>query len=204
MVIRRLTTFSLAPALVAISLPLGLAASRAEPAAAASSRSVWIYAPRGANASCNRVLPLPRVVPGPAVLTGAMRALLAGPTKAERSRGYGGWFSAETAGHLRSARITRGVAYVDFRSFVPHIPNASTSCGSTLLLAQLDRTAKQFPTIKRTVYSFNGSQHAFYEWLQREAPEGERGMQELTTKPTTGQGVLARLLVMRPQPATSG
>jgi len=56
-------------------------------------------------------------------------------------------------------------------NFVREIPNASTSCGSALLLTQLDRTATQFPTVKRTVYSFEGSRHAFYEWLQREAPE---------------------------------
>lgn len=133
---------------------------------------VLIYAPRGASMNCANVLPLKRLVPAPGLLEGAMRALLAGPTTAERSRGYGGWFSAKTAGHLRSVRITRGVAYIDFRNLAPHIPNASTSCGSTLLLAQLDRTARQFPTVKRGVYSFNGSSHAFYDWLQREAPEG--------------------------------
>ena len=31
--------------------------------------------------------------------------------------------------------------------------------------------AKPFSTVEHTVYSFNGSRHAFYEWLQREAPE---------------------------------
>jgi hypothetical protein len=132
---------------------------------------VSIYAPRGVSNNCARVLPLKRVVIAPTLLKGAMQALLIGPTKAERVRGYGGWFSAETAGHLRSVRISNGVAFIDFHTFVREIPNASTSCGSALLLAQLDRTAKQFPTVKRTVYSFNGSQHAFYEWLQRDAPE---------------------------------
>jgi hypothetical protein len=39
-----------------------------------------------------------------------------------------------------------------------------------LLLAQLDRTAKQFPTVRRTVYSFDGSARTFYEWLQRSPP----------------------------------
>jgi hypothetical protein len=72
---------------------------------------------------------------------------------------------------VRSVRISDRVAHVDFRSFASHVPNASTSCGSALLLAQLDRTATQFPTVKRAVYSFNGSRRAFYEWLQREAPE---------------------------------
>jgi hypothetical protein len=71
---------------------------------------------------------------------------------------------------LRSARVSAGVAYVDFRDFSRVIPNASSSCGSALLLAQLNRTAVQFPTVQRAVYSFNGSRSAFYEWLQRAAP----------------------------------
>jgi len=71
---------------------------------------------------------------------------------------------------LRSVRITKGVAYVDLRNFSRVIPNASSSCGSALLLAQLDRTAKQFPNVRRSVYSFNGSARAFYEWLQRSPP----------------------------------
>jgi spore germination protein GerM len=104
------------------------------------------------------------------VLTGAIRALLAGPTAAERARGYGGWFSKKTAGHLRSVRIADGVAYIDFRSFARDIPNASSSCGSALLLAQLERTAEQIPSVSRAVYSFDSSRHAFYEWLQRDVP----------------------------------
>lgn len=146
-------------------------ATAAAPATRATAHTVSIFAPRGTGNSCTRVLPLERTVAGPGVLQAAIRALLAGPTKAERGRGYGGWFSATTAGHLRSVRIAGGVAYVDFRNFAAHIPNASTSCGSALLLAQLDRTANQFPTVKRTVYSFDGSRQAFYEWLQLDAPK---------------------------------
>jgi len=71
---------------------------------------------------------------------------------------------------LRSVRIANGVAHVDFRDFSRVIPNASSSCGSALLLAQLDRTAKQFPTVRRAVYSFDGSARTFYEWLQRSPP----------------------------------
>jgi hypothetical protein len=132
---------------------------------------VHVYMPRGAvGPTCSRVLPLPRTVRAPAVLSGAMRALVRGPTRAERSRGYGGWFSAKTAGTFRSARVENGVAYVDFVNFSRRIPNASSSCGSALLLAQLDRTAKQLPGVRRTVYSFDGSARAFYEWLQRSPP----------------------------------
>jgi hypothetical protein len=148
--------------------------STASPVPSGTTHVVSIYAPRGVSNDCARVLPLRRVVRGPALLRGTMQALLAGPTKAERVRGYGGWFSAKSAGHLRGVRIARGVAFIDFRSFAHDIPNASTSCGSALLLAQLDRTAKQFKAVRGTVYSFNGSSHAFYEWLQREAPEAQR------------------------------
>lgn len=104
------------------------------------------------------------------MLAGAMRALLAGPTTAERRRGYRGWFSAKTAGYLRSVRLRSAVAYVDFRNVSRVIPNASSSCGSALLLAQLNRTALQFRAVRRAVYSFNGSTKAFYEWLQRGVP----------------------------------
>jgi Sporulation and spore germination len=132
---------------------------------------VEIFAPRGSTSTrCERVYPLARSVRGPAVLGGAMRALLAGPTAAERARGYGGWFSARTAGRVRSVRLSGGIAYVDFRDFRRIIPNASSSCGSTLLLAQLNRTATQFPTVRAAVYSFDGSRRAFYEWLQLAAP----------------------------------
>jgi Sporulation and spore germination len=154
----------------------GIAAAVASPSAArviapADNTRVAIFAPRGdPGPGCARVYPLGRRVSRPAVLTAAMRALVAGPTAAERSRGYGGWFSARTAGSVKSVRITRGVAYVDFRDFSRLIRNASSSCGSALLLAQLDRTAMQFPTVDGAVYSFEGSRRSFYEWLQRSVP----------------------------------
>jgi hypothetical protein len=137
-------------------------------------RAVSIYVPRGSSSDCARVLPLRRLVDARTPLKGAMQALLAGPTKAERARGYRGWFSAKTAAHLMSVRISSRVAFIDFRSFARDIPNASASCGSALLMAQLDRTAKQFPTVERTMYSFDGSPRAFYEWLQRDVPGLER------------------------------
>lgn len=166
---------SRAVAVAAVALVALISASTAVPA---QTRTLLIFAPRGTSNNCARVLPLKRIVPGPRLLRGAMQALLAGPTKTERARGYGGWFSTKTAGQLRSARIEHGVAYIDFASLTARIPSAATSCGSTLLLAQLDRTAKQFPTVKRTVYSFNGSRRAFYEWLQRTAPEGAQDASE--------------------------
>lgn len=162
-------------AALAMAALVTLVASGPSPGAVANSATsftrVEIFVPRhDPGAGCRRVVPLPRIVPRPAVLTGAMRQLLEGPTRAERRRGYGGWFSARTAGMLRSVRVAGGVAYVDFANFSQIIPNASSSCGSRLLLAQLDRTAKQFPAVRRAIYSFNGSRKAFYEWLQLSPP----------------------------------
>ena len=166
---RGIVSGRLAAAVLVVAAAAAAAAVIA-PAAASGRHAVRIYAPRAASGDCTRVLPLQRTVTSPAVLRGAMRALLAGPTAAERARGYGGWFSRKTAGHLRSVRVAGGVAYVDFRSFAREIPNASSSCGSSLLLAQLDRTATQFSTVHRAIYSFDGSRQAFYEWLQRDVP----------------------------------
>lgn len=153
---------------------VAVAPAAASPVAAVSTTAtVKVFFPRGATGTrCDRVLPVERRVRAPAVLRGALAALLQGPTAAERRRGYGGWFSARTAGMLRSVRIANGVAYVDFRDFRRVIPNASSSCGSAMLLAQLDRTATQFATVRRAVYSFNGSRRAFYEWLQLSPPRG--------------------------------
>jgi len=163
---KRSLTFAVA-ACAALALVAG-----APSAPVAKPHTVLIYAPRGVTNNCARVLPLKRVVPAPALLGGAIRALLRGPTKDERVRGYGGLFSAKTAGHLRTVTIARNVAHIDFRNFASDIPNASSSCGSALLLAQLERTARQFPNVKRVVYSFDGSRDAFYGWLQRVAPQG--------------------------------
>ena len=132
---------------------------------------VRVYFPRGASGSrCGSVRPVWRTIAAPAVLRGAMQALLRGPTASERRLGYGGWFSSRTAGYLRSVNLVGGVARVDFRDFRRLISGASSSCGSALLFAQLNRTATQFPTVRRAVYSFNGNVHRFYEWLQRSAP----------------------------------
>jgi putative hemolysin len=121
---------------------------------------------------CGEVFPVPREVPADTLAVEAVEALLAGPTPDEEAQGYGGWFSADTEGLLRSVGVTDGTVRVDFADLRPVIPNASTSCGSAALLAQLDRTLLQFPDIDATLYSIDGSPEVFYEWLQYEAPAG--------------------------------
>jgi hypothetical protein len=124
-------------------------ASEAGPTAGIDLTVVHVFAPRGGpGANCARVYGVTRRVKKPAVLTGTMRALVAGPTACERARGYGGWFSTKTAGSVTGVRISRHVAYIDFRDFSRSIPSASSSCGSSLLLAQLDRMARQFRDLR--------------------------------------------------------
>lgn len=160
----------------------------ASAAAAFDTRTATVkvfFTPEGSE--CDVVRSVRRTVPMPRVLTGALRQLLAGPTAAERARGLTSVFSEETAGMLRSVAIRDGVAFVDFRDLRPVIPNASTSCGSASLLSQLDATATQFPTVMRARYAINGSEAAFYEWLQRNVPERSRVTRTLGSLDNTRQ-----------------
>ena len=166
---RRAWLAGLVTVLAATQAAAATATAVATPQATATAR-VKVFFPRGNFADCSRVQGRYRRVRAPGLLRGALTELLRGPTAAERRQGYGGWFSRRTAGRLDSVRLSGGVAHVDFRDFRKIIPNASTSCGSALLLAQLDRTALQFPTVHRVVYSFDGSVKRFYEWLQLSPP----------------------------------
>lgn len=118
--------------------------------------------------TCDAVRPF---VPGrdaPEDLRGALDLLVAGVPRGTALRSM---FTAETAGAVRSVEVRRGTAHVDFDDFSRTIPNASASCGSQALLAQLDSTVRQFPGVERGRYSFAGDESAFYEWLQLGGPE---------------------------------
>ena len=156
----------------AVALALALPHPSRGGSLSAGTAKVKIFMAHGKSTSnCARVSSAKRTVKTPGVLAGAMRALLAGQTSAEKKNGYHGWFTRKTTGYLRKAHIAKKIAYIDFRNFSKIIPNASTSCGSALLLAQLNRTATQFAGVNRAIYSFNGSSKAFYAWLQRDVPK---------------------------------
>lgn len=121
-------------------------------------------------ADCSVVRGFTRRTAGVDVLHDAMNQVLRGPRAWEERDGAWSFFSHRTAGMINSVRIRSGVAYVDFDDFRHVIPNASSSCGSTSLMRQLNRTAKQFPRVTAVRYSFEGSRTAFYEWLQLSTP----------------------------------
>ncbi|MGH9198740.1 MAG: GerMN domain-containing protein [Acidimicrobiia bacterium] len=116
------------------------------------------------------VIGVPRSAEGPDVLKGSMQALLEGPTSEEKAKGYSSWFSSETAGMLNEVTLEEGTARIDFDDLSKVIPNASSSCGGATLLAQLDSTAKQFPTVRKVIYSIDGDPDRFYSWLQLDTP----------------------------------
>jgi spore germination protein GerM len=126
------------------------------------------HADRGSESD---VFAVERHVEPPAVLRGALVALLAGPTASERDAGYESWFTSATSGLLDDVRLEGGVAHVAFDASLPKvIPNASTSAGSARLLGELDATVTQFDAVDEVVYSLEGDVDAFYEWLQAVAP----------------------------------
>jgi hypothetical protein len=132
---------------------------------------VEVFLPRDDSEDpCTEVFGVPRTVDADDPVTGALEALLAGPTDSERAAGYRGWFSDRTAAALLHLEVVDGTAHVVFRDLRPVIPNASTSCGSSMLLAMLDPTLLQFDGIDATRYAL-ADQPAFYGWLQLDDPD---------------------------------
>lgn len=86
------------------------------------------------------------------VATAALRALLAGPSRAERAAGIGTEIPQTT--RLLDVSIAKGVAKVDLTS------DYQTGAGSRSLqlrLAQVVYTLTQFPTVKRVRFEIDGS-----------------------------------------------
>ncbi len=120
----------------------------------------------GQTDDCATVFAVARQVPTTAaVATAALNQLFAGPTEAERAAGYRSPFSAATAGLLRGVRVDHGSAYLDLNDPRPLLPGATSSCGAAELRTQLERTLRQFPTVRRVIFAIDGEPRAFYEWM---------------------------------------
>lgn len=121
---------------------------------------------------CSNVTAFNRLVDEAAEPIGTAFALLvAGPTAEEEAEGAVSFFSNETAGMLRSVELSDGLLTVGFGDLPPVMNNASTSCGSSSLIAQLNGTAFQFQEVDRVSYQIEGSCDAFFGWLQRDCQE---------------------------------
>jgi spore germination protein GerM len=115
---------------------------------------------------CATVFAVARQLPKTAgVATAALNQLVAGPTEAERAAGYRSPFSAATAGLLRGVHVEHGTAYVNLNDPRPLLTGATSSCGAAELRTQLERTLRQFPTVRRVIFAIDGEPRAFYEWM---------------------------------------
>lgn len=127
------------------------------------------------NGECDDVVVYARQVDESAdPIVAAFESLVAGPTIDEEASGAGSFFSADTTGMVASATVNDGVLAVNFDDLRSVIPNASTTCGSMALLAQLTTTAFQFDDVERVRYEIDGSCDTFAGWLQRECMEYTR------------------------------
>jgi spore germination protein GerM len=154
------------------SEPTTTSPTTSEPTSPESSATFDVYLlPAETGDDCSVVIQSEREAQVEGDVRDALDQLLAGPTAEEQAQDLRSWFSEETAGMLNSVVIEDGVAEADFADFSAIIPNASSSCGSAGLLAQLDNTVLQFPEVDEVVYSFDGDRAAFYEWLQLAPPE---------------------------------
>lgn len=122
---------------------------------------------------CDEVESYPRLIPADSdPVRGAFDALLAGPLSAET--GAISWFSTATAGAVLSTDLVDGVLTIDMADLSGVIPNASSSCGSSAFLSQLQATAFQFDEVEEVTFMFEGSCDRLFEFLQMECTPAVR------------------------------
>lgn len=116
---------------------------------------------------CLAVKPVDRVIPKTAgVARAALEEYLKGVTKDDEEKGFVSISADETAGALKSIKIKKGVAYVNFNAVViQKMGTVTTSCGSGFFTG-LEKTLTQFPTIKKVFYAIEGDPREFYDWIQ--------------------------------------
>jgi len=155
---------------VAWPLALVLAWAAATGPAAAATTVLRVYFNHvqnaGTDADCAIVFPLQRQVPRTeAVATAALNQLFAGPSETERAQGYRSPFSAATSGLLKRIRIEQGTAYVDLHDQRAQLGGATSSCGAAEFQTQVERTLRQFPTVRRVILAIDGDPRRFYGWM---------------------------------------
>ncbi|OGM90951.1 hypothetical protein A2755_02000 [Candidatus Wolfebacteria bacterium RIFCSPHIGHO2_01_FULL_48_22] len=103
--------------------------------------------------TCSAVFEVQRVIPyTQSVGTAAIGELLLGPIDKEPGLDY--YTNIPTGTKLNSLRIEQGTAYADFSK---ELEPGGGSCRIAAIRAQIDRTLKQFPTVRNVVISINGN-----------------------------------------------
>lgn len=102
---------------------------------------------------CSRVFAAKRAIPSTSgIARAALEELLRGPTAAERAQSFDSEIPDGT--RLRDITIANGVARADFSR---ELNSAAGSCRVTAVRAQIERTLRQFPSVRRVVISVEGN-----------------------------------------------
>lgn len=116
---------------------------------------------------CRKVHAVERTIPKTAgVARAALEEFFKGVTPEESAKGYVSFSPAETKGILKSIKIKRGAAYINFNQVVyEQLGSATSSCGGGFF-SSIEKTLQQFPGVKKVFYAIKGSPKDFYEWVQ--------------------------------------
>lgn len=103
-----------------------------------------------------------------AVAKAALEQLFAGPNAEEKAKGFYSDFSDATKTLLISVNIRNRNAYVNLRDLTASssIGNFTTSCGGSNFFGQVENTLKQFRTVRKVFFAFEGDPSHFYDWMQ--------------------------------------
>ena len=117
-----------------------------------------------------KVFPVKRTIPKTVSIAKAtLEQLFAGPSVDEQAKGFYSDFSEETKTLLLSVNVTSKAAYVnlkDLTTSTTKMGNFTTSCGSSNFFSQVENTLKQFPSVKKVYFAFEGDPAYFYDWMQ--------------------------------------
>jgi spore germination protein GerM len=116
---------------------------------------------------CGKVFVVTRsVLKTKALAKAALVELFKGVTDDEKSKSYESVFSAESSLILKNLNINKDSAFINFNSSIQEsVSSASASCARDMFFAQIEKTLKQFPNIKKVFYAIEGKPSDFYDWI---------------------------------------
>lgn len=122
----------------------------------------------GSDGCDGKVFAVTRTIPKTSAIAKAtLDELFKGPTESELAKGYTSFFSENTKGLVISVKIKNGIAYVNYKGeIVEKLGNATSSCGGNSYDASINKTLKQFPTIKQVVFAIERDPSLYYDWMQ--------------------------------------
>jgi spore germination protein GerM len=117
---------------------------------------------------CAKVRAVTRTIPKTkSVAKAALEELFKGPTEKEKKDGLSSVFFEDTKSILLGIKIKKGAAYVNLDGLViEKLGSATTSCGGAGYDASVEKTLKQFPTIKKIFFAIDGDPAIYYNWMQ--------------------------------------